>query len=237
MTTQEIKKWAKEKVNGIRWEMLLTILVGGFLTEFTIRYGNENKVAIQLGWIFCFVEVGLTYYMVKFIKGEQNKFEDLFHFKNDFSNDLVVGFVRNIYIALWTLLFIIPGILKAFSYLLVPFLLMDDKYKNMNATDILKKSEEIMKGHRADYFVLMISFIGWHLLAILTLGILEIWIIPYQETAQIKFLYDVLTDYEKQNGINQSQISSQETTSNFCPNCGTKLPENSSFCGNCGKSI
>lgn len=237
MTTQEIKKWAKEKVHGIRWEILLVLLVGGFLTNLTISYGSENKWSIPLGWLFCFVEVGLTYYMIKFIKDEPHQFSDLFSFKDDFAKDLVVGLVRNIFIFLWTLVFIIPGIIKALSYTLVPFLLMDDKYKNMNATDLLKKSEEIMMGHKADYFSLMFSFIGWHLLAILTLGILEIWIFPYQETALIKFLYDVLNDYEKQNGISDNQNTTQDAKTNFCPNCGAKVQENSSFCASCGQSI
>lgn len=57
----------------------------------------------------------------------------------------------------------------------------------------------MMNGHKMDYFKLELSFIGWHLLAVLTLGILEIWIAPYQATAMTKFLSEVKSEYEKAN--------------------------------------
>lgn len=57
--------------------------------------------------------------------------------------------------------------------------------------DILKKSEEMMNGHKMDYFMLCLSFIGWHILAFFTCFILEIWVLPYQTVAQVKFLSDV----------------------------------------------
>ena len=49
-----------------------------------------------------------------------------------------------------------------------------------------------MNGHKMDFFVLQLSFIGWHILAVFTLGLLEIWIVPYQKTAETKFLYDIM---------------------------------------------
>ena len=55
----------------------------------------------------------------------------------------------------------------------------------------------MMMGHKMDYFVLTLSFIGWHILAIFTLGLLEIWIIPYEKVATTKFLLDVKEAYEK----------------------------------------
>ena len=65
--------------------------------------------------------------------------------------------------------------------------------------DILKKSQDMMQGHRMDLFILSLSFIGWHILAIFTFGLLELWILPYQKTAETKFLYDVKTAYEGRN--------------------------------------
>ena len=57
-----------------------------------------------------------------------------------------------------------------------------------------------MYGHKTDLFVLGLSFIGWYILSILTCGILFIWVIPYVQTATVKFLYDIKEDYEKSNG-------------------------------------
>lgn len=201
MTNSEIRQWAKEKIKGKVWQIFLVAVVAGILTglSFTIRKdnGDVNQV-ISLGWLFYFVEVGFTYYMIKFITDQNAEFNDIFHFSSDFGRDLVVGLLQTIFVFLWTLLFIIPGIIKLFSYVMVPYLLADDKYKDLGYMDILRKSEEMMKGHRMDYFLLNLSFIGWHILAIMfTFGLLEIWIIPYQTTAATKFIYDLKSSEEK----------------------------------------
>lgn len=98
---------------------------------------------------------------------------------------------------LYYLLLIVPGIIKTISYSLVPYILVDDP--NMSSGDVLDLSAKMMNGHKMDYFKLGLSFIGWHLLAALTLGILEIWIAPYQATAMTKFLSEVKSEYEKTN--------------------------------------
>lgn len=195
MNRTELKNWAKEKVKGKRWPLLLAIIIGSFLCSISIPLG-EGKGNIPIGWVLYFIEVGLTFYLVNFINDKPGKLEDLFSFSKDFGRDLLVNLVQSIFVFLWSLLLIVPGIIKGIAYSLVPMLLMDDQYKDLDVTSVIKKSEEMMNGHKMDYFVLQLSFIGWHLLAILTLGLLEIWIIPYQQVAMTKFLYDVKTSFE-----------------------------------------
>lgn len=199
MNRTELKNWAKDKVKGKRWPLLAAIIVASVITNFsfTVPMGDNARFTVSIGWLLYFVEVGITYYMVNFITDKETNFKDIFKFSKDFIKDLLVGLLAAIFTALWALLLIVPGIIKAISYSLVPMLLADEKYNDLNGTDYLKKSEEMMNGHKMDYFVLYLSFIGWHLLAILTLGILEIWIIPYQTTATTKFLYDIKTNAEK----------------------------------------
>ena len=199
MERTELKAWAKAKIKGHMWQLLGVILVASILTSLTVgqKYSYENGQlsvtgGIPLGFLFYFVEVGLAYYMVKFINDKKPVFKDLFYFTKDYARTLVVGLLTSIFILLWALLLIIPGIIKAIAYSLVTLILADDKYKDLSYMEVLKKSEELMKGHKMDFFVLQLSFIGWHLLAILTLGILEIWIIPYQTTATYKFLDDIM---------------------------------------------
>lgn len=202
MNRTELKNWAKEKVKGKRWDILPAIIVAAIITGLSFRIPNGSTDAngtaqyytVSLGWLFVFVEVGITYYMIKFINDEKPSFNEIFAYKNDFARDLGIGLLRTIFIFLWTLLLIIPGIMKAYSYALVPMLLGDEKHKELSATELLKKSEEMMKGHRMDLFVLQLSFIGWHILAAFTLFILELWIAPYLKTAETKFLYDVYTN-------------------------------------------
>jgi len=203
MDRVELKNWAKKKVEGKRWNLLPAILVALIITNFTIVTGKNADTGVyntvSVGWILFFVEIGLVYYMVKFINDEKYEFVDIFHFSKDFVKAFVTALLRNIFIFLWTLLLIIPGIMKAFSYALIPMIMADDKYKDLGYMDILKKSQDMMQGHRMDLFILSLSFIGWHILAIFTFGLLELWILPYQKTAETKFLYDVKTAYEGSN--------------------------------------
>ena len=134
--------------------------------------------------------------MVKFINDQKYEFKDIFHFSNDYVRIFLVNLLQIIFVALWTILLVVPGIIKAFSYALVPYLLADDKYKDLGYRDLLKKSEEMMNGHKMDYFVFCLSFIGWFLLACVTAGILLIWLSPYFTTAQVKFLNDIKTGAE-----------------------------------------
>lgn len=203
MNRVELKNWSKDKVRGKRWPLLGAIIIASLLLGLNITLPLNINASldtfIPVGWILYFVQVGLVFYLVKFINNDKPQFTDVFSKSADFVKDLAVGFLTGLFIFLWSLLLIIPGIIKSFAYALVPMLLGEDKYKDLTYTGYITKSREMMAGHKMDYFVLKLSFIGWHLLAILTLGILELWIVPYQRVAETKFLYDVKTEYEKKN--------------------------------------
>lgn len=201
MERAELKNWAKEKIKGHIWELLVPILVAGVLTGLTIgaSYNAETgdySSGINLGFFLYFVQVGLVWFMVKFVTDQEHEFKDLFYFVNDYVRIFLINLLQTIFIVLWTLLLIVPGIIKAISYVLVPYLLADDKYKDLGYRDVLKKSEEMMKGHKMDYFVFCLSFIGWFLLVPFTLGLILIWLAPYFTTAQVKFLNDIKTNAE-----------------------------------------
>ncbi|MDO4996534.1 MAG: DUF975 family protein [Bacilli bacterium] len=196
MNRQELKEWSKNKAKSNMWLLLGMILVSSIITGFTIgsSYNAETgqySSGYNIGFIFYFVEVGLYAAIASFVNGGSIEFKDLFKYSSDFVRCLITKILASIFIFLWTLLLIVPGIIKAFGYSLIPLLLADSKYKDLTHQELLKKSEEMMDGHKMDYFTLMLSFIGWHILAIFTCGILEIWIIPYQTVAQVKFLTDV----------------------------------------------
>lgn len=111
------------------------------------------------------------------------------------------GYVRNavsillvyLYTLLWTLLFIVPGIIKGLAYSLTPFIVKDNPQLLPN--EAINLSMKMMKGHKFDLFYLYLSFIGWILLAMLTLGIGLLWVIPYMQTSMAAFYLDVKNDY------------------------------------------
>lgn len=203
MNRAKLKLWAKNKIKGHIGELFIALLITSIVTNITIGGHTEfdgSKInvsaGVPVGLLLYFVEVGLAYYMVNFINDRKYELKDLFHFFNDFARIFLTRILESVFVFLWTLLLIIPGIIKSIAYSLVPLILADDKYKDLGYMEILKKSEEMMNGHKKDYFVLLLSFIGWHLLAIFTLGLLEIWIMPYQATAKYKFLNDIKNEYK-----------------------------------------
>ncbi|MGN0412251.1 MAG: DUF975 family protein [Lachnospiraceae bacterium] len=89
----------------------------------------------------------------------------------------------NVFVALWSLLLVIPGIIKIFEYYMVGYILADDP--DMGVMDALRKSKEMMRGHKWNTFVLNLSFLGWKLLGAITFGIVDIFYVnPYIQATE-----------------------------------------------------
>ncbi len=111
-------------------------------------------------------------------------------FRGDWGNVVLVMFLKNLFLVLWTMLFIIPGIIKAYSYRMVPYILKD--HPEYSGTKAITLSRQMMNGHKWNAFVLDLSFIGWFLLSALTLGILHIFYVgPYVQATDAE-LYEAL---------------------------------------------
>lgn len=123
--------------------------------------------------------IGLNFFSVAMYRGEPSSIEDIFREGFDSFGRKLGGYLwMELFIYLWSLLFVIPGIIKAISYALTPYILAD--CKNVRATDALKLSMRMMEGHKWEYFVLGLSFIGWMLLTSLTCGLLYVFYVgPY----------------------------------------------------------
>ena len=112
---------------------------------------------------------------------------------SDYVRNAVSILLVYLYTILWTLLFIVPGIIKGLAYSLTPFIVKDNPQLSPNQA--INLSMKMMKGHKFDLFYLYLSFIGWIFLAILTLGIGLLWVIPYMQTSMAAFYLDVKNDY------------------------------------------
>ena len=108
-------------------------------------------------------------------------------------------FLMMLFSFLWSLLFIIPGIVKAFSYSMTPFILEENP--ELGANEAIDHSRAMMKGHKFDLFWLLLSFIGWGFLCLFTFGIGYLWLIPYMSTSISAFYEDVKADYEVNGGL------------------------------------
>ncbi len=102
-----------------------------------------------------------------------------------FGKTFWTGLLSWIFIFLWTLLLVVPGIVKAFSYSLVYLVLIDNP--EYSAIEAITRSRQMMNGHKWELCKLGFSFIGWWLLCIVTFGIAAIWVVPYFATAFARF--------------------------------------------------
>ena len=126
------------------------------------------------------LEVGAQRYFVANHYQDQTELTELaFGFKADYRNVVKTMFFRDLYVFLWSLLFVIPGIIKSYSYRMVPYLLTE--HPDMEYNEALGLSQQMMNGNKWAAFVLDLSFIGWELLSAITFGIVGIFYVnPYK---------------------------------------------------------
>lgn len=106
-------------------------------------------------------------------------------FKDGFAEKIILGLYKALMVFLWSLLFIIPGIIKAYAYSAAEYIAAE--HPDYSFKKCLTESERLMKGHKGELFGLHLSFIGWMLLAILTCGILYFWLAPYMLATQTEY--------------------------------------------------
>jgi uncharacterized membrane protein len=101
----------------------------------------------------------------------------------------LLGFVVTLLISLWSLLFVIPGIVKAYSYSLSTYILIHEK--EIDPVAAITKSRQLMDGKKMQLFLLDLSYIGWYVLSLFTFGILAIWVSAWHGAARTLFMKDV----------------------------------------------
>lgn len=155
-----------------------------------------SLLALPLSW-------GLTVSLLRNHREESVDLENLFDgFRGGrYTRVFCALFLVNLFTFLWTLLLIIPGIIKAFSYALTPYIIMDEP--ELTAKQAISRSCEIMQGRRWKLFCLYFSFIGWDILCLLTFGIGFLWLAPYINASIAAFYEDARAEYEAENSIEQ----------------------------------
>lgn len=133
--------------------------------------------------------LGLAGFFLAFSRKQEAKLSQLFDGFQNFPRALIAYILMVLFISLWTLLFIIPGIVAALSYSQTFFLLAENP--QMEGLDVLRKSKALMRGNRWKLFCLFWRFFGWCLLGILSLGIGFLWIMPYIQTTMARFYDDL----------------------------------------------
>lgn len=132
---------------------------------------------------------GLAIFALAIARNQEAKFEQLFDGFKRFGVYFVAYLLMIIFIFLWSLLLIVPGIIAAFSYSMIFYIIADDPF--ISASDALKRSKAMMQGNKGKLFGLQLRFLGWAILCILTAGIGFLWLIPYIQVSTAKFYEDL----------------------------------------------
>ncbi len=135
------------------------------------------------------IELGLCAFHTRLNLGQRPPFASLFERFDIFLKALGLRLFMGLFMFLWALLLLVPGIIAAYRYSMAPYLMAE--YPEMGIREAVNRSKELMQGNKGRLFCLDLSFIGWWLLSILTFGILSLWITPYVQTARAAFYLEL----------------------------------------------
>ncbi len=194
MDRVKIKEKAKEMIKGNKWYLWKPVvllcclyLVVGVITGALVLINKH--VGITVGSIINAIlsiassafAIWYAHYVLSFVRDKKIEtidYKEIIEFvKKHWLKALIVSVIVGFNVMFGTILLIVPGIIASIG--LVFYQLVQADNLDMNWKDILKKSWEITNGHKMDLFVMTLSFIGWEIVATLTLGILYIWLVPY----------------------------------------------------------
>lgn len=195
MLAKDFRQRAWQSLSG-NWGIailayLLVGIVNGVAASATVGIGS---------WLIAgIIGVGYASFCLSLGRREDVKIEQLLDGTKDLGNNFLAGLLVSLYTFLWTLLFIVPGVIKSLSYSMTYYILRDNP--GMLASEAIKRSEEMMMGHKWQLFCIYFSFIGWFLLSILTCGILTFFVAPYlsQTTAEFYRYLNAEADFYQQN--------------------------------------
>lgn len=218
VTRKELKDNAKQSLRG-NWGwaiivfLITAIIVGIFtgaghwLDETYINYDGTNifyQFASPIGsillWIGSFIGLSrnIAFLELRDDQKEEKPYMAAFSVftENRFGPELINFVLVSIFTFLWTWLLIIPGIIKAYSYSMTPYIVKDmvASGKQVSATDGINASKELMKGHKMNLFIFDLSFLGWNILAAITCGLGYLWVTPYYQTAKANFYRHIAGD-------------------------------------------
>lgn len=140
------------------------------------------------------VFIGFSFIFWDVYKGANVEIKTVLEPVQDYVRYLIGFLLMCLYTFLWSLLLYIPGIIKALSYSMTFYIMRENP--EMSGEQAIQRSMAMMKGHKMELFLLSLSFLGWILLGIITLGIGLLWVYPYMYTAQAAFYEELKKDYE-----------------------------------------
>lgn len=179
--------------------ILITIIVRSLTTVLISHVWAQSLIYVAIAVLIAPLTVAYLFSMQDvLLRSVKPDIGDLFSLNKYYGRYLTGAILITIFTFLWTLLLIVPGIIKSLSYSMTYYIMRDNP--ELSALDAIAESQKMMKGHKMELFLLQLSFMGWVLLAIITIMIGMLWLMPYMYTAQAVF-------YEKLKSENNSVVA------------------------------
>ena len=220
-TSSDYRRQARMVMSGKYWYMfgvsllaMITIGIGSGISELFASYGNGVNEPTMLSTLVSFacilfinfpISVGLLRFFIISTRTEADVSELIYPYKNKCTNVIIAMLKRDVFVMLWSLLFIIPGVIKSYSYFMVGYLLAENP--NMESSRAFEISKQAMEGYKMKVFSLNLSFMGWILLGLCAFGVGIVFVIPYEQTALVGLYEDI-----KQSAISRGIMSQEELT-------------------------
>lgn len=185
---------------------LLATVLGGGTSSLTVSFQNANvsqyypetmrrftHVLVPVASVLAMgqfvlrgsISIGHDRFCLKLVDGEQAQFEDLFSAFDIFGSAFVLNLLIALKVFAWSLLFVIPGIVKMYAYSMAYYIKLDHPDYGWKAC--IDESRRLMDGHKWEKFVLDLSFLGWIIVGSLCLGVGTLWVTPYMEATNAQF--------------------------------------------------
>lgn len=170
---------------------------GGLNPHITAFLGGAAFVIIIVALVFGFIyfilgsiiAVGYAKFNLELVDHRETGFDTLFSYFSNWKVTAVARLLESLFILLWSLLLIIPGIIASYSYAMTEYILAE--HPELSASEAISKSKELMSGNRFRLFCLDFSFIGWSILCAFTFGIGNLFLRPYTQASRAAFYREI----------------------------------------------
>ncbi|MCR4736061.1 MAG: DUF975 family protein [Treponema sp.] len=198
--------------NSIDYNSLNTADIEELIGSLSTIYANLLRSDF-LTTLVALIETVLIYgsinmYLKMSKSPEPVSFNDFTDGLAEFGRAILAYLWQLLWLTLWTMLFIIPGIIKSYEYKMTYYLACE--YKNISVIDALNISKKITRGHKFDLFILDLSFIGWNLLGMISCGVGFLWIIPYIKMTEINAYHAILKEAIEEGRLNPEELKYSE---------------------------
>lgn len=202
MNRANLKQTAKDNLAGNFGTAIIAMIIvaiatgvpSAISTNLTQSGSSGGSFFISIISLFILpIQIGLLRVHMNITEDGSSKLESILSGFMDgrYLKNVLTLFLMGLFTFLWTLLLIIPGIIKGLAYSMTPYILADPDFEHLSATEAIGKSSDMMDGYKMEYFILGLSFILWIFLVIITCGIAVFYVGPYMQQTMTEFYYEV----------------------------------------------